>query len=124
MAWGWASPPCRADRVTACGASVAPPNEWGAGVAANNPGPEADGYEGAIAMGNVRAGSSPAESWPPWTDEDRWGIGPDPSDAGWAAERNEAWDADDGPAPDDPIWDEWAEEATNQDLMDRGFRPF
>jgi hypothetical protein len=70
-----------------------------------------------------------AETWPesPEVDGYSWELGPDPDDARWAADNLNGDDeghATDGPAPDDPIWDEWAEEAATQDLMERGLRPF
>ncbi len=67
-------------------------------------------------MGNVRA----AEDWPSWTDEDRWV--PTEADAEWAAKQNETWDAEDGPDPDDPIWEEWAQESVTVTHHELGLR--
>jgi hypothetical protein len=69
----------------------------------------------------ARRGFASAAEWPEWTDAHTWELGPEPTDEDrrWHAEQD-----DDGPAPDDPIWDEWAEEAAHQDLTDRGYRPF
>jgi hypothetical protein len=45
-----------------------------------------------------------AETWPEWTDEDFWELGPDPDDTQWWAEQSETWDADE-PTPDDVLDD-------------------
>ena len=44
----------------------------------------------------------------------------DPEDARWWANENDDWHSDDGPAPDDPIWDVWAEEAAAREAEQRG----
>ena len=77
-------------------------------------------------MGNLRAGSTPrpAEEWPDWVDDDRWGLGPDPDDAEWWAGQNPEGYDEDGPDPDDPIWDEWAQESATRDMLERGLSPF
>jgi len=72
--------------------------------------------------------SQSAADWPSWTDEDRWfpiePTGPTEADDAEHASWNQDGHAEDGPAPDDPIWDQWAEEAAQQDRMDAGFCPF
>jgi hypothetical protein len=61
--------------------------------------------------------NTPAESWPDWTDEYRWELGPEPSeaDAQWAAEQLN----DDEPMPDDAI-DRLAGEVEAQDRIENG----
>lgn len=74
-------------------------------------------------MGMPRA----AEGWPPWTDEDRWvpteaGLGPE--DAEWWTPLGEDHHDEVGPAPDDPIWDQRAEESAAADQLEAGIRMF
>lgn len=57
--------------------------------------------------------ASPAD-WPAWTDEDRWGIGPDPDDAAW-------WDVE--TRESGPDYDELAEEAAEMDAYEMGILP-
>lgn len=73
-----------------------------------------------VAHGDDKA--SPADEWPPWTDEDIWELGPDPADSQWAAENlNDDWHADET-IPDE-VLDQRAEEAEAQDLYERGLLP-
>ncbi|CAN5827630.1 hypothetical protein BH23PLA1_BH23PLA1_29520 [soil metagenome] len=49
------------------------------------------------------------QDWPAWTDEERWGLGPEPSpaDRQWWAENSpahEEWHDLDGPEADDDDW--------------------
>jgi hypothetical protein len=66
------------------------------------------------------ADKRPAADWPDWVDDHTWELGPDPEDARWAAENLNA----DGPAPGDPIWDRWAEEAKAVERHERGLRMY
>ena len=78
-------------------------------------------------MGNLRAGSTPrpAEEWPDWVDDDRWvPTCPSAEDAEWWAAQGKDHHAEDGPDPDDPIWDQWAGESATQDMLERGLSPF
>ncbi len=70
---------------------------------------------------------NPAETWPAWTDGDRWELGPDeagdfeppaPDEEQWWAEQNETWDDIDAPEPD---WDGLAEIAEADDRVCTGF---
>ncbi len=70
-----------------------------------------------------------AADWPDTTDINGffWNTGPTPQDADAASRLLNDGDeghATDGPNPDDPIWDVWAEEAEAVSQHEAGLRMF
>ncbi len=71
---------------------------------------------------------NPAETWPAWTDEDRWEPGPAEAgdfeppayeDERWWAEQNETWD--DIEPDDEPDWDAMAADREADDRVCSGY---
>ncbi len=67
--------------------------------------------------------SGTADGWPDWTDDHRYSPSePDEREASEALNDSD-WHDLDGPDPNDPIWDQWAEEAANRERAESGLIP-